>query len=44
MAGKEPRPPEDWTDTGPKPTDTTGGSEAREPKSDGSIGGPASQH
>jgi cell division protease FtsH len=44
MEGKEPPPPEDWTDTGPAPKDSGGGSSAKEPKSDGPIGGPASQH
>ena len=45
MEGKEPPPPEDWTDTGPTPEDTGGGAGTRkEPKSDGPIGGPASQH
>jgi cell division protease FtsH len=45
MEGKEPPPPEDWTDTGPSPKDSGGGTGARkEPKSDGPIGGPASQH
>jgi cell division protease FtsH len=44
MEGKEPPPPEDWSDTGPAPKGPGGGSDAREPKSDGSIGGPASQH
>ncbi len=43
MAGKEPRPPEDWTDPG----STSGEAEADEGKKDkpsGKIGGPASQH
>jgi cell division protease FtsH len=44
MEGKVPPPPEDWTDTGPTPKSTGGGSGAREPKADGSIGGPASEH
>lgn len=44
MEGKEPPPPEDWTDTGPTPKDSGGGTSARESKSDGPIGGPASEH
>ncbi len=44
MEGKEPPPPEDWTDTGPTPKGSGGGSSARESKSDGPIGGPASEH
>ena len=45
MEGKEPPPPEDWTDTGPTPKDSGGGAGTRKkPKSDGPIGGPASQH
>jgi len=46
MAGKEPRPPKDWTDDGPKADD---GTEASDDKQDekspsGKIGGPASLH
>ncbi|HEX9583906.1 MAG TPA: ATP-dependent zinc metalloprotease FtsH [Gammaproteobacteria bacterium] len=45
MAGKEPRPPEDWTDPG----STSGDAEAedgegRKDSQAGKIGGPASQH
>jgi cell division protease FtsH len=45
MAGKEPRPPEDWSD----PDSSSGGAEAedgegRKDASTGKIGGPASQH
>ncbi len=42
MAGKEPRPPEDWDDTSqPREDDTPPQSEAGTP---GQIGGPASEH
>ncbi|UCB55846.1 MAG: ATP-dependent zinc metalloprotease FtsH [Thiotrichales bacterium] len=44
MEGKEPPPPEDWSDSDASPKDSGGGTGAKEPKSDGSIGGPASQH
>jgi cell division protease FtsH len=45
MEGKVPPPPEDWTDTsGPTPEDSGGGADARKAKSDGPIGGPASEH
>ena len=51
MAGKEPRPPEDWSDTGPKAgdgTDASGrekGEKGEEsPSGGGKIGGPASLH
>jgi cell division protease FtsH len=45
MEGREPPPPEDWTDTsGTSPKDSGGGTGAKEPKADGPIGGPASQH
>ena len=44
MEGKEPPPPEDWTDTGTSPKDSGGGASAKESKTDGSIRGPASQH
>ncbi len=43
MAGKEPQPPEDWTDPG----STSGEAESSEGEKDkppGKIGGPASQH
>jgi len=42
MAGKEPRPPEDWDDT----PDTTPGGDSSQPEAEpkGSIGGPASEH
>ncbi|MDX1500403.1 MAG: ATP-dependent zinc metalloprotease FtsH [Woeseiaceae bacterium] len=43
MAGKEPRPPEDWEDTSPPPkADDAPPKAETEPK--GSIGGPASEH
>ena len=44
MEGKEPPPPEDWTDTDTSPKDSGGGASAKKSKSDGSIRGPASQH
>jgi cell division protease FtsH len=45
MEGREPPPPEDWTDTsGASPKDSDGGTGAKQPKADGPIGGPASQH
>jgi cell division protease FtsH len=46
MAGKTPRPPQDWSDEGPRGTPTKKkGSTAKKPKSaDGKIGGPASLH
>ena len=45
MEGKVPPPPEDWTDTSDtEPKDSGGGTGAKEPKADGPIGGPASQH
>ncbi|MGD2053649.1 MAG: ATP-dependent zinc metalloprotease FtsH [Gammaproteobacteria bacterium] len=45
MEGKVPPPPEDWTDTSDtEPKDSSGGTGAKEPKADGPIGGPASQH
>ncbi len=44
MEGKEPPPPEDWTDTGTSPKDSGGGPGTRESKADGPIGGPASEH
>ncbi len=43
MAGKEPRPPEDWTDPGSTSGETESG-EGEKDKSSGKIGGPASQH
>ncbi len=42
MGGKEPRPPEDWEDSGDSPTDAD--TKAPESESTGSIGGPASEH
>ena len=44
MEGKEPPPPADWTDSDTSPTDSGGGADAKKSKSDGSIGGTASQH
>jgi len=44
MEGKVPPPPEDWTDPGTSPKDSGGGASAKESKTDGSIGGTASQH
>ena len=45
MEGKVPPPPEDWTDTSDTtPKDSGGGVNAREAKSDSSIGGTASEH
>jgi cell division protease FtsH len=45
MAGKEPRPPQDWSDQAP-PTGTSGSVSKSEGtgKSDGKIGGPAGEH
>ncbi len=43
MAGKEPRPPEDWTDPGSTSGEAESGKD-KEDKSPGKIGGPASQH
>jgi cell division protease FtsH len=50
MAGKKPRPPEDWSDHGPSmgepvasPDDDKGGDTEADP-ADGKIGGPASLH
>ena len=43
MAGKEPRPPEDWTDPGSTSGEAESG-ESKKDKSPGKIGGPASQH
>jgi cell division protease FtsH len=43
MAGKEPRPPEDWTDSGPTSGEAESGEDKKD-KSPGKIGGPASQH
>ncbi len=43
MAGKEPRPPEDWTDPGSTSGETENG-EGEKDKPSGKIGGPASQH
>ena len=44
MEGKEPPPPDDWTDTGPTPKDSDGGAGTRkEPKTDGPIGGHSSK-
>ena len=44
MEGKEPPPPEDWTDTGTSPKDSGGGPGTRESMADGPIGGPAREH
>ncbi len=43
MAGKEPRPPEDWTDPGSTSGEAESG-EGEKDKPSGKIGGPASQH
>ncbi len=43
MAGKEPRPPEDWTDPGSTSGEAESGEDKKD-KSPGKIGGPASQH
>jgi len=45
MEGKEPPPPRDWGDVDEPPKDSSGGTSAKKgKKSDGPIGGPASQH
>jgi cell division protease FtsH len=44
MEGNVPPPPEDWTDTTGSTPEDSGGSDARKTKSDGPIGGPASEH
>jgi cell division protease FtsH len=45
MAGREAPPPKDWDEQMEPPVDPgNGSSKARDIKSDGSIGGPASQH
>jgi cell division protease FtsH len=48
MAGNEPKPPQDWTETPPTGTspsnDTTAKSKDNVDKSDGKIGGPAGEH
>jgi cell division protease FtsH len=49
MAGKTPRPPEDWTDQVPPQgggvgVEPQGGSDGKKPGDEGAIGGPASQH
>ncbi|MGB5279254.1 MAG: ATP-dependent zinc metalloprotease FtsH [Gammaproteobacteria bacterium] len=45
MEGKVPPPPDDWTDTSATtPEDKGGGADTRKAKSDGPIGGPASEH
>jgi cell division protease FtsH len=45
MAGREPRPPEDWSDKTPPPKAESSGKK-KEPKaeSDGSLGNPAGEH
>jgi len=42
MAGKQPRPPHDWTDEPRKPSGGAGATD--EQSGDGKIGGPAGQH
>jgi cell division protease FtsH len=42
MAGKEPRPPKDWSDS--EPSAPSGGETNTDKTSDGKIGGPAGQH
>ena len=46
MAGREPRPPKDWTDPGGPGDEATGRADAKDGdrKAGGPIGGPASQH
>ncbi|MDH5611587.1 MAG: ATP-dependent zinc metalloprotease FtsH [Gammaproteobacteria bacterium] len=45
MQGKEPPPPQDWTDSGDnEPMDSEGIAKSVDKKSDGKIGGPAGQH
>ena len=45
MEGKVPPPPEDWSDSSGAPSEgSDDGSDARNAKSDGPIGGPASEH
>ena len=44
MAGKEPRPPEDWTDPGASGDAEAQDGEGRKDSQAGKIGGPASQH
>ena len=44
MAGKDPREPSDWTDDKSSGTPAAESGDKKEPKTDGSIGGPASSH
>jgi cell division protease FtsH len=45
MEGKVPPPPDDWTDTSDTTSEDSGsGPDTRKAKSDGPIGGPASEH
>jgi cell division protease FtsH len=44
MAGKDPREPSDWTDDDSSGTPAAASGDKKEPKTDGSIGGPASSH
>jgi cell division protease FtsH len=44
MAGKEPRPPRDWSDSETPTTPSSGGTASSDEPSDGKIGGPAGQH
>jgi cell division protease FtsH len=43
MAGREPRPPEDWDDSEPDEADEVE-SEAEKPKTKPPLGGPAGEH
>jgi cell division protease FtsH len=44
MAGKQPRPPRDWTDSEPRTPPSGGSTASTDEKTDGKIGGPAGQH
>lgn len=44
MAGKDPREPSDWTDDDSSGMPAAASGDKKEPKTDGSIGGPASSH
>jgi len=44
MAGREPRPPEDWSDKTPPPPKVEASDKKKESKTDGSIGNPAGEH
>ncbi|MFP6682962.1 MAG: ATP-dependent zinc metalloprotease FtsH, partial [Gammaproteobacteria bacterium] len=44
MVGKDPREPSDWTDDDGSGTPAAASGDKKEPKTDGSIGGPASSH